>query len=71
MAASIGCFFSGVGFVFRKPLSQILGSSLLLLQEVSHTRPFGGLGLSLAEDAFLEDRDLFLELALPEFEKIF
>ena len=37
---------SGVGFVFRKPLSQILGSSLLLLQEASHTRPFGGLGVT-------------------------
>ena len=46
MIASIGCSFSGFGFVFRKPLSQILGSSLLLLQEVSHTHPFGGLGLN-------------------------
>ena len=37
MVASIGCFSSGVGFVFRKPLSQIQGNTLLLHQEASHT----------------------------------
>ena len=42
---AIGCSFYGFGFVFRKPLSQIQGSTRWLLQEASHTRPFGGLGL--------------------------
>ena len=31
---------------FTKPLSQIQRSTLLLIQQASHTRPFGGLGLS-------------------------
>ena len=44
VVAAIWCFFAGVGFVFRKPLPQIQRSTLFLLQEASHTRPFGGLG---------------------------
>ena len=44
MVASVGCSLFLVGFLSRKPLSQIQGSTLLLIQEASHTRPFGGLG---------------------------
>ena len=47
MVASIGCSFSGTGFLFQKPLSQIQRRTLLFLQQASYTPSFGGLGLTL------------------------
>ena len=56
MVASIGCSLFLVGFLSRKPLSQIQGSTLLLIQEASHTPPFGGLGFRTRE--YFENREL-------------
>ena len=42
---AIGCSLFLVGFLSRKPLSQMQRSTLLFPHKASHTHPFGGLGL--------------------------
>ena len=48
VVAAIGCSFSGVSFVFRKPLSQIQRSTFLPPSGRRDTHLFGGPGFRFA-----------------------